>query len=65
MAVKMVAEKFGLTTIVILLTVGPICHFLDRKLMANISIILTNKSVIKVPKNCSLAGQLKTNFNEI
>ena len=48
MAVKMAAEKFGLTTVVILLTAFVI--FLDRKLMANISLILSNNSVIKSQK---------------
>ena len=60
MAVKMAAEKFGLTTFVILLTV--FVTFLDRKLMANISIILPNNCVVQVPKIRILAGQLKTNL---
>ena len=55
----MAAERFCLTTVVILFTVFVI---LDRKLMANISIILTNNSVIKVPKSYSLAGQQKNIF---
>ena len=63
MAVKMAAETFNNSCHFTYC----ICHFLDRKSIANISIIglLTNNSEIKVPKNCSLPGQLKTNVDEM
>ena len=54
MEVKMAAEKFDLTTFVILLIV--FCLF--KKLMTNILIILTNQSVTKDPKiTVSLAAK--------
>ena len=58
MAVIMAAKRICLTTVVILLTV--FCIFYQK--MANISIILTNDSAVKVPKSYSLAWLLKTNF---